>query len=35
MAEARQEGVVISALDAGTFAPFLERAEQLMGKILR
>ena len=35
LAEARQEGVVISALDARTFAPFLERAEQLMGKILR
>ncbi len=35
LAEARREGVVISALDAGTFAPFLERAEQLMGKILR
>ncbi|MCX5871239.1 MAG: GTPase HflX [Deltaproteobacteria bacterium] len=35
LAEARQEGVVISALDARTFAPFLERAEQLMGKILK
>lgn len=35
LAEARREGVVISALDAGTFGPFLERAEQLMGKILR
>ncbi len=35
LAEARREGVVISALDARTFAPFLERAEQLMGKILR
>ncbi len=35
LAYARQEGVVISALDAATFSPFLERAEQLMGKILR
>jgi GTP-binding protein HflX len=35
LATARQEGVVVSALDAATFAPFLERAEQLMGKILR
>ncbi len=35
LAEARQEGVVISALDASTFAPFLEKAEQLMGKILK
>ena len=35
LAYARQEGVVISALDATTFAPFLERAEQLMGKILQ
>ncbi|MBW6521137.1 MAG: GTPase HflX [Desulfoarculaceae bacterium] len=35
LAYAREEGVVISALDAGTFGPFLERAEQMMGKILR
>jgi len=35
LAYARQEGVVISALDASTFAPFLDRAEQLMGKILK
>lgn len=35
LAYARQEGVVISALDARTFGPFLERAEQMMGKILR
>jgi GTP-binding protein HflX len=35
LACARQEGVIISALDALTFTPFLERAEQLMGKILK
>jgi GTPase len=35
LACARQEGVIISALDAMTFTPFLERAEQLMGKILK
>jgi len=35
LAYAREEGVVISALDARTFGPFLERAEQMMGKILR
>lgn len=35
LAYARQEGVAISALDARTFTPFLERAEQLMGKILQ
>ncbi len=35
LAEARREGVVISALDARTFTPFLEQAEKLMGKILR
>lgn len=35
LAYARQEGVAISALDVRTFGPFLERAEQLMGKILR
>lgn len=35
LAYARQEGVVISALDASTFTPFLERAEQLMGKVLQ
>lgn len=35
LAYAREEGVALCALDAGTFTPFLERAEQLMGKILR
>ena len=35
LAYAREEGVVISALDARTFGPFLELAEQMMGKILR
>ncbi len=35
LAGARRDGVIISALDAQTFGPFLERAEQLMGKILR
>jgi len=35
LACARQEGVALSALDIRTFGPFLERAEQLMGKILK
>jgi GTP-binding protein HflX len=35
LACARQEGVALSALDSGTFAAFLERAEQLMGKLLQ
>lgn len=35
LAEARQQGVALSALDARTFGPFLERAEQLMGKLLQ
>jgi len=35
LAYARQEGVALSALDVHSFGPFLERAEQLMGKILR
>lgn len=29
-----REGVMISALDASTFGPFLERAEKMMGKSL-
>ncbi len=32
---AAREGVVVSALHAETLAPFLEQAQQLMGKILR
>lgn len=35
LAEARQQGVVLSALDARTFGPFLERAEQMVGKLLQ
>ncbi len=31
----RENGVVLCARDAGTFTPFLERAEQMMGKILQ
>ncbi|MBC8207824.1 MAG: GTPase HflX [Desulfobulbaceae bacterium] len=35
LAGARRDGVTLSALDSRTFDPFLERAEQMMGKILR
>lgn len=33
-AEAEREGVVISALDSDTLAPFLAEAERMMGKVL-
>lgn len=35
LAEAKREGIVISALDRETLTPFLEKAQAMMGKILQ
>lgn len=35
LADVAREGIVISALDINTLAPFLEKAQRLMGKILQ
>ncbi|MEN8199680.1 MAG: GTPase HflX [Thermodesulfobacteriota bacterium] len=35
LADAAREGIVVSALDFETLAPFLERAQEVMGKIVQ